>query len=96
VSMFPTDGLTSQHRRLIRARSLSSSAWVLALCLQPQIPQVCHIVGGVLSPVLANLTLDGLEGALKKAFPPGHRKGTTSRKVHLVRYADDVRRFTGE
>jgi len=34
--------------------------------------------GGPLSPVLANLTLDGLEGALKKAFPPGHRKGTTS------------------
>ena len=39
--------------------------------------------------MLANLTLDGLEGALKKAFPPGHRKGTTSRKVNLVRYADD-------
>lgn len=45
--------------------------------------------GGPLSPVLANLTLDGLEGMLKKAFPPGHRKGTTSPKVNLARYADD-------
>jgi RNA-directed DNA polymerase len=45
--------------------------------------------GGPLSPVLANLTLDGLEGVLKKAFPSGRRKGTTSPKVNLVRYADD-------
>ena len=39
--------------------------------------------------MLANLTLDGLEGVLKKAFPSGRRKGTTSPKVNLVRYADD-------
>ncbi|WNB77769.1 reverse transcriptase domain-containing protein [Methylomonas koyamae] len=31
--------------------------------------------GGICSPVLANLTLDGLERALKTAFPkPGHSK----------------------
>jgi RNA-directed DNA polymerase len=45
--------------------------------------------GGPLSPVLANLTLDGLEGVLQKAFPNNRQKGTTSPKVHLVRYADD-------
>jgi RNA-directed DNA polymerase len=45
--------------------------------------------GGPLSPVLANLTLDGLEGMLKKAFPSGRRKGITSPKVNMVRYADD-------
>ncbi len=39
--------------------------------------------------MLANLTLDGLEGVLKKAFPSGRRKGTISPKVNLVRYADD-------
>jgi RNA-directed DNA polymerase len=43
--------------------------------------------GGIISPVLANLTLDGLEAILKKAFPPWHKGGTP--KVNLVRYADD-------
>src|SRR5207302_8491240 len=42
--------------------------------------------GGIISPVLANLALDGLQGLLAQHFP------TTGRhrcKVHLVRYADD-------
>ena len=40
--------------------------------------------GGIISPVLANLALDGLETLLKKQYP--RHKGL---KVHLVRYADD-------
>ena len=40
--------------------------------------------GGVISPVLMNLTLDGLEPLLAEHFPP--RRGY---KVNLVRYADD-------
>jgi len=48
--------------------------------------------GGPLSPVLANLTLDGLEGMLKKAFPRCQRKGATAPKVNVVRYADLCRR----
>jgi RNA-directed DNA polymerase len=44
--------------------------------------------GGIASPVLANLTLDGLEERLRAAFPR-----TTTRyrgaKVNLIRYADD-------
>jgi RNA-directed DNA polymerase len=43
--------------------------------------------GGIISPVLANLTLDGLQGLLAKQFPK-HRVGRTD-KVNLVRYADD-------
>jgi RNA-directed DNA polymerase len=39
--------------------------------------------GGVISPTLANLTLDGLEVLLKKHF------GKRGNKVNLVRYADD-------
>jgi RNA-directed DNA polymerase len=39
--------------------------------------------GGIISPVLANLTLDGLESLLTERFKS--RKS----KVHLVRYADD-------
>lgn len=40
--------------------------------------------GGIISPVLMNMTLDGLERELKKHF---RRK--PSRKVNFVRYADD-------
>jgi RNA-directed DNA polymerase len=46
--------------------------------------------GGVASPVLANMTLDGLEQELLRAFPkPKNKPGAL---VYLVRYADDVRR----
>lgn len=37
--------------------------------------------GGVISPILANMTLDGLEYVLKAEFP--------RMKVHFIRYADD-------
>ena len=40
--------------------------------------------GGVISPTLANMTLDGLEALLKQHF--GKRN---SNKVNVVRYADD-------
>ncbi len=40
--------------------------------------------GGIISPVLMNLTLDGLESLLAKHFPP--RRGNL---VKLVRFADD-------
>ena len=38
--------------------------------------------GGIISPVLANIALDGLENKLKNAF-------TSQDKVHLIRFADD-------
>jgi len=49
--------------------------------------------GGIISPTLANMTLDGLEAAIDKAFDitiraDGCRKNNTH-KIHLVRYADD-------
>ena len=44
--------------------------------------------GGIISPVLANLALDGLEPLLAGAFPKGTVRGRTA-KVNLVRYADD-------
>ncbi|MCI0423976.1 MAG: group II intron reverse transcriptase/maturase, partial [Acidobacteria bacterium] len=42
--------------------------------------------GGIISPTLANLTLDGLERLLREKFSP---KRTPSLKVNLIRYADD-------
>ncbi len=44
--------------------------------------KVIYCVGGVISPTLANLTLDGLEEVVKKAAPGRSR-------VNCVRYADD-------
>jgi len=47
--------------------------------------------GGIISPVLANLALDGLERRLREKYPlrgPGSWQGILAR-VNLVRYADD-------
>lgn len=40
--------------------------------------------GGVISPVIANQALDGLESLLQQRFPSKTRK-----MIHLIRYADD-------
>jgi RNA-directed DNA polymerase len=48
--------------------------------------------GGIISPTLANMTLDGLERLLKRAFPRkdfGKGRKKYNPKVNLVRYADD-------
>ena len=43
--------------------------------------------GGIISPVLANMALDGLGTRLAEAFPRSH--SGNSPKVNLARYADD-------
>lgn len=49
--------------------------------------------GGVISPLLANIALHGMEQAIHQAFPTKSRKinGVPIRQTtpHLVRYADD-------
>lgn len=42
--------------------------------------------GGIISPVLANMTLDGLEAMLRGKFPKAKRPRL---KMNMVRYADD-------
>jgi len=67
----------------LKAGYMEKSVWHTAKDGTPQ--------GGIISPVLANMTLDGLEKLLQKKYPPfgpGCGKGR-SRKVHMVRYADD-------
>jgi len=49
--------------------------------------------GGIISPTLSNMTLDGLEKLIDNAFnivirPDGCRKNNFH-KIHLIRYADD-------
>jgi RNA-directed DNA polymerase len=47
--------------------------------------------GGIISPVLANMTLDGLETILRKQYPKAGSRAVSgkNKKVNLVRYADD-------
>ena len=42
--------------------------------------------GGIISPGLANMTLDGLEAMLAERFPRARQAGL---KMNMVRYADD-------
>ena len=44
--------------------------------------------GGICSPVIANMTLDGLEHLLASHFPKRGKAGQRA-KVNLIRYADD-------
>ena len=50
--------------------------------------------GGIISPTIANMVLDGLEPAAKASAPPW-RKGHTRPRIHVIRYADDFI-ITGE
>ena len=46
--------------------------------------------GGIISPTLANMTLDGLQGILAERYKRKHKDGKLySPMVNLVRYADD-------
>ena len=42
--------------------------------------------GGIISPILANMTLDGIEKLLMTKYP---KRGNNSTKVNFVRYCDD-------
>lgn len=44
--------------------------------------------GGICSPVLANMTLDGLEARLRERYPKASYRSRQA-KVNLIRYADD-------
>lgn len=46
--------------------------------------------GGSISPVLANLALDGLEGRIRKAAADCRTKAIPNPKVNFIRYADDL------
>jgi len=44
--------------------------------------------GGIISPILANMALDGLERRLRQTYPRTTKRGVKA-KVNFVRYADD-------
>src|SRR5439155_673592 len=58
--------------------------------------KVCNFVGGVLSPLLANIALHGLEAVVKQAGGPGKSyKGgkQVTHQTHCIQYADDFMVF---
>lgn len=66
----------------LKAGCLEQSGWYATEAGTPQ--------GGIISPTLANLTLDGLEVLLARRFARRQQGGQwVHPKVHLVRYADD-------
>ena len=67
-------------RQWLKAGFLEKHAWFATTEGTPQ--------GGIISPVLANWTLDGLQRLLAEHFA-NTPKGQGKSKVHLVRYADD-------
>jgi RNA-directed DNA polymerase len=78
LTQIPMD--QSLLRQWLRAGFLEKHAWFATTEGTPQ--------GGIVSPVLANWTLDGLQRLLVERFgqtPQRQRKS----KVHLVRYVDD-------
>lgn len=67
-------------RQWLKAGFLENGVWAPTEAGTPQ--------GGIISPTLMNLTLEGLEECIKAFCPPRLRaKGT---KLALVRYADDM------
>jgi RNA-directed DNA polymerase len=45
--------------------------------------------GGIISPTLANMTLDGMERTLERRFGVKDSRKFLKNKAHLIRYADD-------
>jgi len=79
LSHIPMD--RSVLRKWLEAGFLEKAQWFPTEAGTPQ--------GGIASPTLANMALDGLEGTLSRRFPRP-RKGRLHPKVRLVRYADDL------
>jgi RNA-directed DNA polymerase len=65
--------------------------WLKAGCMEKHVlsPTATGVPqGGIASPVIANLALDGLAKLLKAHYPPTTKRAQRA-KVHLVRYGDD-------
>ena len=80
LDQIPTD--TEVLRKWLKAGSVENRTLFPTEAGMPQ--------GGIISPTLANMTLDGLEQLLKVAFRRRRDGARQYRlKVNLIRYADD-------
>lgn len=64
---------TRRLRQWLKAGFLQAEEWHPTETGTPQ--------GGIISPVLANLALDGLQSRLKEQFPPNGPKGHAHREA---------------
>ena len=46
--------------------------------------------GGIISPMLCNVALNGLESNIRKEFPPIKKIDGKTPKINIIRYADDL------
>src|SRR5260370_41617721 len=86
-------GHSSSGSKLTRIRSVWCSGLTLLLkhhsFPQKKIPKVCNIVGGMVSPLLANIALYGMEEALLNAYIGESKAPSAQREPpHLHRYDD--------
>src|SRR4051812_7543426 len=89
LARLPT--FTRTIERWLKARSIDMGAWRASEAGTPQ--------GGILSPVLANVALDGMERLFGGEDRDGNPVKAATKKgmdksVVLIRYADDVRHIT--
>jgi hypothetical protein len=76
--------MTTERRPLKPLPVGGAKAAARDVLLQLKLYQLfCNIVGGVISPLLANIALDGMETALQQAYTKKEGKPV------LIRYADD-------
>lgn len=68
-------------KKWLKAGFMESGSWNPTQAGTPQ--------GGIISPVLANMALDGLETVLESHFGKKNTKASYKTKVNYVRYADD-------
>ena len=81
LNTFPT--LSRQLKAWLKSGVMVQGQWFPTLAGTPQ--------GGVISPLLANIALHGMEMRIKQTFPKWNAKmGGHCQPPHLIRYADDL------
>jgi RNA-directed DNA polymerase len=81
LNTFPT--MRRQIKAWLKSGVIDQGQWFATATGTPQ--------GGVVSPLLANIALHGMEERIKQAFPKWNAKtGGHCQPPHLIRYADDL------
>lgn len=80
LALQPIPETTADHKWL-KSGFVERGNWFPTIAGTPQ--------GGIASPTLANMTLDGMEALLEKRFGAKSSRKGRQNKVNFIRYADD-------